>query len=94
MRCYQIETLEDTQQDSKEEIEAIIGDELVCLPQENKRLRLMQEQMTRRKVVMKRAQIMQQQIVQERATQSDMEQAIEDLRLQEQEPLTHQPSSH
>jgi hypothetical protein len=43
---------------------------------------------------MKRAQIMQQQIVQERATQSDMEQAIEDLRLQEQEPLTHQPSSH
>jgi hypothetical protein len=39
MRCYQIETLEDTQQYSKEEIEAIIGDELVCLHQENKRLR-------------------------------------------------------
>jgi hypothetical protein len=34
---------EDQQQDSKEEIEAIIEDELACLRQENEHLRLMQK---------------------------------------------------
>jgi hypothetical protein len=36
-----IEIQEDQQQDCKEEIEAIIEDELVCLRQENECLRLM-----------------------------------------------------
>jgi hypothetical protein len=48
------------QQDSEEEIEGVIEDELVCLHRENKRLRLVQEHMARRRVVMKRAQVMQQ----------------------------------
>jgi hypothetical protein len=51
---------EDVQQDSEEEIEGVIEDELVCLHRENKRLRLVQEHMARRRVVMKRAQVMQQ----------------------------------
>jgi hypothetical protein len=62
-----IEAQEDLEQDSKEEIEAIIEDELARLCQENERLRLMQEQMVRRKAMAKRAQAMQQQIDQERA---------------------------
>jgi outer membrane biosynthesis protein TonB len=51
---------EDQQQDSKEEIEAIIEDELVHLRQENERLRLMQELLARRKAMVKRDQVMQQ----------------------------------
>jgi predicted RNase H-like HicB family nuclease len=54
----QIEDLEDAMQDSEEEIEAVVEDELACLRQENERLRLVQEQMIRRREVMKRAQIM------------------------------------
>jgi hypothetical protein len=54
-----IEAQEDLEQDSKEEIEAIIEDELARLRQENERLRLMQEQMVRRKAMAKRAQAMQ-----------------------------------
>jgi hypothetical protein len=74
------ETQDDQQQDSKEEIEAIIEDELTCLYQENERLRLMQEQLARRKAMAKRAQTMQQQIKQKRATQAELQQAIEHLR--------------
>jgi hypothetical protein len=62
---------EDQQQDSKEEIEAIIEDELVHLRQENERLRLMQELLARRKAMVKRDQVMQQRINQERATQAE-----------------------
>jgi hypothetical protein len=61
------ETQDDQQQDSKEEIEAIIEDELTCLYQENERLRLMQEQLARRKAMAKRAQTMQQQIKQKKS---------------------------
>jgi hypothetical protein len=42
-----IKTQEDLQQDSEEEIKAVIEDELVHLRQENERLRLMQEHLTR-----------------------------------------------
>jgi hypothetical protein len=59
---------EDQQQDSEEEIDTIIKDELAHDHQENERLRLIQEQMARRKAMAKRAQVMQQQIKQERAT--------------------------
>jgi hypothetical protein len=53
------------QQDSEEEIDAVIEDELACLRQENRHLRLVQEQMARQRAVVKRVQIMQQQIEQE-----------------------------
>jgi hypothetical protein len=43
-RHQTIKTQEDLQQDSEEEIEAVIEDELVCLCQEGERLHLMQEQ--------------------------------------------------
>jgi hypothetical protein len=43
----QIKTLEHVQQNSEEEIEAIMEDELVRLRQENECLRLVHEQMTR-----------------------------------------------
>jgi hypothetical protein len=46
---------EDLEQDSEEEIKAIIKYELVCLCQENERLHLMQEQMVGRKAMAKRA---------------------------------------
>jgi hypothetical protein len=49
---------EDLEQDSEEEIKAIIEDELVHLHQENEHLRLMQEQMVRRKAMAKRAHVM------------------------------------
>jgi hypothetical protein len=52
----------------EEEIEVVIEDELACLCQENELLRLVPEQMARRKAMAKRAQVMQQQIKQERAT--------------------------
>jgi hypothetical protein len=74
-----IEALEDLQQDSEEEIKAVIEDELVHLCQENECLRLMQEHLARRKAMAKRSQIMQQQIEQERATQVELQRAIEDL---------------
>jgi hypothetical protein len=45
----------------------------------------MQEQMARRKAMVKRAQVMQQQIEQERATQAELQRAIDDLRQQEHE---------
>jgi hypothetical protein len=50
-------TQEDQHQDSKEEIEAIMEDELAHLYQENECLRVMQEQLARRKAA-KRAQTM------------------------------------
>jgi hypothetical protein len=53
------EAQEDLEQDSEEDIEAIIEDELARLRQENECLRLMQEQMVRRKAMAKRAQAMQ-----------------------------------
>jgi hypothetical protein len=81
----QTETLEDALQDSEEEIEAVIEDELVHLHQENEHLLLVQQQMIRWRVVLKRAQIMQQQIVQEKVTQVKLQQAIEDLRQEEHE---------
>jgi hypothetical protein len=56
------ETQEDQQQDSEEEIKAIIEDELACLYQENEHLQLMQEQLARRKVMVKRVQSIQQHI--------------------------------
>jgi hypothetical protein len=45
-------------QEPYQQIETL-EDELACLCQENERLRLVQEQMIRQRVVMKRAQIMQ-----------------------------------
>jgi hypothetical protein len=80
-----IETQEDLQQDCEEEIKTAIKDELARLRQENERLCLMQEHLARRKVMVKRSQVMQQQIEQERATQAELQRAIEDLHQQEQE---------
>jgi hypothetical protein len=42
-----IETQKDLQQDFKEEIKAVIKDEMVCLRQENEHLRIMQEHLAR-----------------------------------------------
>jgi hypothetical protein len=57
------ETQEDPRQDSKEEIKAVIEDEMmVHLHQENEHLRLMQEHLARRKAMAKRSQIKQHQI--------------------------------
>jgi hypothetical protein len=69
-----IKTQEDLQLDSEEEIEAIVKDELAHLCEENECLRLMQEQLARRKAMAtaKRFQVMQQQIEQERATQVEL----------------------
>jgi hypothetical protein len=53
-----IEIQEDLQQDSEEEIEVVIKDELAHLRQENKCLRLMQEHMTRRKAMATRYRVM------------------------------------
>jgi hypothetical protein len=66
-------------QDSEEKIEAIIEDELAHLRQENEPLRLMQEYLARRKAMAKRALTMQQQIKQERATQTELQRAIDHL---------------
>jgi hypothetical protein len=85
-------TQEDQQQDSEEEIKAIIEDELAHLRQENEPLRLIQEQMARRKAMAKRSQTMQQQIEQERATQAELQRAIEHLHQQEYEPSVQEPS--
>jgi hypothetical protein len=54
-----IKTQEDLQQDPEEEIKAVIEDELARLHQENKHLRLMPEHLSRRKVMAKRSQVMQ-----------------------------------
>jgi hypothetical protein len=59
--------------------------------QENERLRLMQKQMVKRKAIPKRAQAMQQQIDQERATEEELQQAIERLLHQESEPIAQEP---
>jgi hypothetical protein len=53
-----IKIQEDLQQDSEEEINAIIEDELARLYQENERLRLMQGHLARRKAMAKRSQVM------------------------------------
>jgi hypothetical protein len=74
-----IEIQEDQHQDSKEEIEVAIKNELARLRQENERMWLMQEHMARWRVVARRSQIMQQQIKQERATQAELQWAIENL---------------
>jgi hypothetical protein len=87
-----IEIQEDQQQDSKEEIKTIIKDELARLRQENECLQLMQEHMARRRVVARRSQIMQQPIEQERATQVELQRAIENLRQQEHQPPMQEPS--
>jgi Tfp pilus assembly protein FimV len=76
-----------------EEIKLVIEDELARLHQENERLRLVHEQMTRRSAVMKRAHIMQHQIEQKRAVQAELQRAIEALRQQEHKPSTQVPSS-
>jgi hypothetical protein len=81
-----IGTQEDLQQDSEEEIEAIIEDELAYLHQENERMRFMQEQSVRRKAMAKRSQVIQQQIEQKKTTQVELQQVIEDLYRQEHEP--------
>jgi hypothetical protein len=88
----EVEAGDDQHHDSEEEIEALIEDELVHLHQENERFRLEQEHITRWRVVMQRAQIMQQQIEQEKARQIELQQVIDTLREQEQEPLLQQPS--
>jgi hypothetical protein len=59
---------EDQHQDSEDEMEAVIEDELARFRQENERLRLVQEHMAKERVVMKTAQITQQQIEQESNT--------------------------
>jgi hypothetical protein len=51
----------------------------------------MQEQMARRKEMAKRAQVMQQQIEQERAIQAELQQAIEHLCHQEGEHVVPEP---
>jgi hypothetical protein len=51
----EIEAQENHQQDSEEDIEAIIEDKLAHLRQEYECLRLMQEQLTRRKAMVKSA---------------------------------------
>jgi hypothetical protein len=86
-----IETQEDLQQDSEEEIEAVIEDELACLLQENEHLQLMQEHLAKRKTTTKRSQVMQQQIEQERATKAELQRVIEDLRQQEPPLQQQQP---
>jgi hypothetical protein len=50
-----IKIQEDQQQDSEEEIESIIEDELARLRQENECLWLMQEHMTRQRAVVRRS---------------------------------------
>jgi hypothetical protein len=75
----QVEAEDDQHHDSKEEIEAVIEDEPARLRQENEHLWLVQEHMARRMAVMKRIQIMQHQIKQERAWQVELQQAIDDL---------------
>jgi hypothetical protein len=70
---------EDQQQDSDEEIKAIIEDELTCLHQENEHLWILQEHLAKRKVMAKRTKVMQQQIEQERAAQIELQHAIEHL---------------
>jgi hypothetical protein len=54
LQHQETKTQEDQQQDS-EEIKAIIEDELARLRQENECLRLMQEQLARRKAMAKRS---------------------------------------
>jgi hypothetical protein len=51
----------------------------------------MLEQMVRRTAMAKRAQAMQQQIDQERATQEELQQAIGRLHHQENEPIVEEP---
>jgi hypothetical protein len=58
----------------------VIEYELARLRQENERLRLIQEQIARRKVMANIAQIMQQQTEQKRVIQAELQQAIEQLR--------------
>jgi hypothetical protein len=70
----------DQHQDSKEEIKVVVAEELTYLQQENECLKLEQENTARRRAVMHRAQIMQQQIEQERARQAELQQAIKILR--------------
>jgi hypothetical protein len=67
------EAQEDQHQDFEDEIEAVIKDELTHLCQENKCLWLVQEHMDKRRVVIKRPQIMQQQIEQESVTQAELQ---------------------
>jgi hypothetical protein len=55
-----IKAQEDPQQNSEEEIEVVIEDELPRHRRENECLRLMQEQMAKRKAMTNRAQIIQQ----------------------------------
>jgi aspartate aminotransferase-like enzyme len=86
-----IETQEDLQQDFEEEIKAVIKDELACLRQENEHLRIMQEHLARWKAMVKRSQVKQQHIEQERATQVELQRVIEDLHQQEQEPSMQEP---
>jgi hypothetical protein len=66
------EAQEDQQQDSDEETKAIIKDELTRLCQENEHLQLMQEHLARRKAMVKRTQVMQQQIKQDRVAQIEL----------------------
>jgi hypothetical protein len=94
IKPQEIETQEDQQQDSEEEIKAIIEDELTRLLQKNECLWLMQEQMARRKVMAKRAQVMQQQIEHERWTLVELQQAIEHLPHQEHEASVQKPQLH
>jgi Skp family chaperone for outer membrane proteins len=55
----EIEDYDDQQQGSEEENEATIAEELAYLQQENERLRLEEENMTRRRVTSHQAQVMQ-----------------------------------
>jgi hypothetical protein len=58
LQHQETETQEDQQQDSEEEILAIIEDELARLHQENAHLWLMQEQLAKIKTMAKNAQTM------------------------------------
>jgi hypothetical protein len=71
----------------------VIEDGLARLRQENERLRLLQEQMARRKTIAKRPQVMQQQIEQERAIQAEHQQAIDHFHHQEGDPVVQETLS-
>jgi hypothetical protein len=77
---WETEAQEDQHQDSEDELEAVIEEVLASLHQINESLRLGQEHVAQWRVVVKRAQMMQQQIEQERTMQTELQQAIEALR--------------
>jgi hypothetical protein len=90
-QCQETEAQVDQQQDLDEQTKAIIEDELMHLHQENEHLWLIQEHLARRNVMVKRSQVMQHQIEQEREAQIELQCAIEHLCQPEHEPSVQEP---